>query len=292
VQTKEQDARVVGGAPAAAAVAALAVAGGVLAVVGAREEAVGPAAAGIGLLVLAVLALPGFLVVQPNQATVLIVLGRYRGSVRRPGWFWANSLTAIWRRPVSLRVHNFAGDQLKVNDAAGNPIEIAAVVVWRVVDTARAVFDVEDYRNYVEIQSEAAIRHLANQYPYEAYTAEEVSLRGSADEVAASLHRELGERLEAAGVEVLEARLTHLAYAPEIAEAMLRRQQAGAIVAARATIVDGAVGMVEQALLRLERDGIVDLDGERRAAMISNMLVVLTSDRPAVPVVNAGSLYT
>jgi hypothetical protein len=201
VLTKEQDARVVRGAPAAAAVAALMAAGAVLAVVGAREEAVGPAAAGIGLLVLAVLALPGFLVVQPNQATVLIVLGRYRGSVRRPGWFWANSLTAIWRRPVSLRVHNFAGDQLKVNDAAGNPIEIAAVVVWRVVDTARAVFDVEDYRNYVEIQSETAIRHLANQYPYEAYTAEDVSLRGSADEVAASLHRELGERLEAAGVE-------------------------------------------------------------------------------------------
>ncbi len=292
MQTQETEARVVSGLTAAAVVAGLAVAGGGLLALGVVTESAVLAGVGVVPLVAAALALPGFLVVQPNQAAVLIVLGRYRGSVRRPGWFWANSLTAIWRRPVSLRVHNFAGDQLKVNDAAGNPIEIAAVVVWRVVDTARAVFDVEDYRDYVEIQSETAVRHLASQYPYEAYGSEELSLRGSGDEVAASLHRELGARLEAAGVEVLEARLTHLAYAPEIAEAMLRRQQAGAVVAARSTIVDGAVGMVEQALLRLERDGIVELDGERRAAMISNMLVVLTSDRPAVPVVNTGSLYT
>lgn len=240
-----------------------------------------------GLLLL--LALVGFFIVQPNQASVITLFGRYVGSERRNGFYWTNPFTV--RKKVSLRIRNFNSERLKVNDQAGNPIEIAAVIVWRVVDTARAVFDVEDYSEFVAIQSETALRHLAAQYPYDDYDGRTLSLRGNPDEVAEALGRELDTRLRHAGVEVLEARLSHLAYSPEIAGAMLQRQQASAIIAARQQIVQGAVGMVEMALRELEGQEIVHLDEERKAQMVSNLLVVLTSERGTQPVVNAGSLY-
>ncbi|AWT36698.1 membrane protein [Deinococcus arenae] len=242
---------------------------------------------GLGLILLFVLI--GFFIVQPNQATNLTLFGRYVGTERRNGLYWTNPLTV--RKSVSLRIRNFNSERLKVNDAAGSPIEIAAVIVWRVVDSARAVFDVEDYAEFVAIQSETALRHLASQYPYDEYDGAGMSLRGNADEVAEALGRELAARLQHAGVEVLEARLSHLAYSPEIAGAMLQRQQASAIIAARAQIVQGAVGMVEMALRELSEQGIVQLDEERKAQMVSNLLVVLTSERGTQPVVNAGSLY-
>ncbi|WP_216324470.1 SPFH domain-containing protein [Deinococcus aestuarii] len=245
------------------------------------------AAAVVALL--AVVALFGFFIVQPNQASVLTLFGRYVGSERRNGFYWTNPFTA--RKRVSLRIRNFNSERLKVNDQIGNPIEIAAVIVWRVVDTARAVFDVEDYTAFVAIQSETALRHLAAQYPYDDHDGLAFSLRGNPDEVAEALGRELATRLRHAGVEVLEARLSHLAYSPEIAGAMLQRQQASAIIAARQQIVQGAVGMVEMALRELEGQGIVHLDEERKAQMVSNLLVVLTSERGTQPVVNAGSLY-
>ncbi|ALW89954.1 SPFH domain-containing protein [Deinococcus actinosclerus] len=241
----------------------------------------------LGLILLFVLI--GFFIVQPNQATNLTLFGRYVGTERRNGLYWTNPLTV--RKSVSLRIRNFNSERLKVNDAAGSPIEIAAVIVWRVVDSARAVFDVEDYAEFVAIQSETALRHLASQYPYDEYDGAGMSLRGNADEVAEALGRELAARLQHAGVEVLEARLSHLAYSPEIAGAMLQRQQASAIIAARAQIVQGAVGMVEMALRELSEQGIVQLDEERKAQMVSNLLVVLTSERGTQPVVNAGSLY-
>ncbi|MEF2277490.1 SPFH domain-containing protein [Deinococcus sp. YIM 134068] len=244
-------------------------------------------AALLGLLV--VVALFGFFIVQPNQASVLTLFGRYVGTERRNGFYWTNPFTA--RRRVSLRIRNFNSERLKVNDQMGNPIEIAAVIVWRVVDTARAVFDVEDYSEFVAIQSETALRHLAAQYPYDDYEGMAFSLRGNPDEVADALGLELATRLRHAGVEVLEARLSHLAYAPEIAGAMLQRQQASAIIAARQQIVQGAVGMVEMALKQLSEQNIVRLDEERKAQMVSNLLVVLTSERGTQPVVNAGSLY-
>ncbi|ADV66690.1 SPFH domain-containing protein [Deinococcus maricopensis] len=240
-------------------------------------------------LVLAFLILCGFFIIQPNQATVITLFGRYVGSERKNGWFWTNPFTS--RRRLSLRIRNFNSERLKVNDQNGNPIEIAAVIVWRVVDTARASFDVEDYTQFVGIQAETALRHLAAQYPYDHYDTTGLSLRGNPDEVAESLAKELATRLRHAGVEVLEARLSHLAYAPEIAGAMLQRQQASAIVAARQTIVEGAVGMVDQALRMLSEQDIVELDEERKAQMVSNLLVVLTSERGTQPVVNAGSLY-
>jgi regulator of protease activity HflC (stomatin/prohibitin superfamily) len=237
------------------------------------------------LLALGLLA-GGLFTVQPNEAVALVFFGRYVGSVREEGFHYANPLAL--RRRVSLRVHNFTSDRLKVNDAQGNPIEIAAVVVWRVVDTAQALFQVENHQTFVAIQSEAAIRALASRYPYDA---EGKSLRGNPEEIAEELKAEVQERLKVAGVEVLEARLTHLAYAPEVAQAMLRRQQALAVVAARRLIVEAAVGMVKEALLGLEAEGIA-LDEERRAAMVNNLMVALVSEAQAQPVVNVGTLYT
>ena len=264
------------------------------AVAAALAAAAGSAGAvvGIVLAVPALGALAGFIVLQPNESQVLILFGRYTGTVLRDGWFWVNPLTAPWREKISLRVRNFQSDRVKVNDAAGSPIEIAGVVVWRIADTAKAVFDVEDFEQYVTVQSESALRHLATQYPYDDFEEGTVSLRGGTDEVSGALHSELQERLGAAGIEVLEARITHLAYAPEIAEAMLRRQQASAILAARRIIVAGAVGLVEMALREIGEQGIVDLDEERKAAMVSNLMVVLAGDRGASPVINAGSLYS
>jgi len=244
----------------------------------------------LGILVTLFL-LAGLFMVEPNQGRVLTLFGAYRGTERRAGLRWANPFFA--KRSVSLRVRNFETGHLKVNDADGNPIEIAAVVVWKVVDTFEAVFQVDDYENFVHVQSEAALRGLATRYPYDSHAGDhELSLRGSTLEIAEQLQHEIHERLSQAGVEVLEARISHLAYAPEIAQAMLQRQQASAIIAARQKIVDGAVGMVEMALDRLSAQKIVALDEERKAAMVSNLLVVLCSERATTPVVNAGSLYT
>ncbi|RJP39702.1 MAG: SPFH domain-containing protein [Phycisphaerales bacterium] len=231
----------------------------------------------------------GFFTLQPNMSAVLILFGAYKGTSRESGFRWANPLLS--KHKVSLRAHNLNGKQLKVNDRRGNPVEIAVVVVWRVQNTAQAVFDVEDYKEYVEVQSESAVRHLASRYPYDTGEEEELSLRGSTDEVSKDLQIELAERLVRAGVTVDEARLTHLAFAPEIAGAMLRRQQAEAIVAARKRIVEGAVGMVELALTQLDAHGTIKLDDERRASMVSNLLVVLCGEREASPVINTGSLY-
>ena len=244
------------------------------------------------VFVLATIGLGGFVVLEPNQASVLILLGSYQGTLKRSGWWWVNPLTVAERRKLSLRARNFNSHTSKVNDANGNPINIAAVVVWQVVDTARAIFDVEDYHDFVVVQSETAVRHLARSFPYDDYGEDQsaLTLTGDAEEVAATLTRELQARLDAAGVHVIEARLTDLAYAPEIAEAMLRRQQASAIVAARARIVEGAVGMVRMALEQIETGGIVDLDDERKATMVTNLLAVLTSDHPTSPVVNVGTL--
>ena len=228
----------------------------------------------------------GLFTVQPNEARVLVFLGRYAGTVREPGFHFANLLAL--RKRISLKVHNFNSDRLKVNEALGNPTEIAAVVVWRVVDTAKALFDVEDYKTFVAIQSETALRALASRYPYDA---EGKSLRGNPEEIAEELRAEVEERLKVAGVEVLEARLTHLAYAPEVAQAMLRRQQALAVVAARRLIVEAAVGMVREALAGLEAAGL-PLDEERKAAMFNNLMVALVSEAQAQPVVNVGTLYT
>lgn len=231
----------------------------------------------------------GLTVVNPNQSSVITLFGVYKGSIKQAGFWWVNPFTT--RRKLSLRVRNFESSKLKVNDRDGNPIEIAAVVVWRVVETFEASFNVDDYENFVHVQSEAAVRVLATSYPYDAHDEDAISLRHSVGEVTDRLRHEVQERLSKAGIDVLEARISHLAYAPEIAGAMLRRQQAGAIVAARQKIVDGAVGMVEQALQELDRRQIINLDPERKAAMVSNLLVVLCSDRSVEPVVNAGTLY-
>jgi regulator of protease activity HflC (stomatin/prohibitin superfamily) len=241
------------------------------------------------VLALDIVAFRGLFGVQPNQGVVLQLFGHYIGTERTPGLRWANPLYS--KRVVSLRTRNFETGHLKVNDKDGNPVEVAAVVVWRVVDTAEAAFNVENYENYVKVQSEAALRNLATAYPYDAHDEAEKSLRGNTLEVAAHLRVEIQDRLSVAGVEVTEARISHLAYAPEIAAAMLQRQQASAIVAARQRIVDGAVGMVEMALARLEANGTVHLDEERKAAMVSNLLVVLCGERAAQPVLNTGTLY-
>jgi regulator of protease activity HflC (stomatin/prohibitin superfamily) len=246
------------------------------------------AIAGVLLLLLSIFLTAGFFIVQPNQAAVLIFFGRYVGSVKTNGFWWVNPFTV--RRKISLRARNLNGDRLKVNDKAGNPIEIAAVVVWEVSNTAEAMFDVDNYEEYVKTQSESAVRHLATSYPYDS-DERELSLRGDIETVSEKLEGELAERLGRAGVRVVEARLSHLAYAPEIAGAMLRRQQADAIIAARFKIVEGAVSMVENALQALGERRIVDLDDERKAAMVSNLLVVLCGQEEAQPVVNAGSLY-
>jgi regulator of protease activity HflC (stomatin/prohibitin superfamily) len=231
----------------------------------------------------------GFTVVPPNTARVVLLFGNYKGSIKTPGFWWVNPLTT--RRVVSLKVRNFESGKLKVNDHIGNPIEIAAIVVWRVVETAEAVFRVDDYEHFVHVQTESAVRNLATTFPYDAHEEGELSLRGSAAEVSVRLRQEIQERLAEAGVEVIEARISHLAYAPEIANAMLRRQQATAIIAARQKIVEGAVGMVEMALELLSAKRVLQLDEERKATMVSNLLVVLCSDRDAQPVVNAGTLY-
>lgn len=245
--------------------------------------------AGLVGAVTAVFLLAGLFMVEPNQGRVLTLFGAYRGSERRAGLRWANPF--MTKRAISLRVRNFETAHLKVNDADGNPVEIAAVVVWRVIDTFDAVFLVDNYEDFVHVQSESALRNLATQYTYDSHAEHEKSLRGNTIEVADQLRREIHDRLVQAGVDVQEARITHLAYAPEIAQAMLQRQQATAIIAARQKIVEGAVGMVEMALERLSEKGIVALDEERKAAMVSNLLVVLCSERAATPVVNAGTLY-
>jgi regulator of protease activity HflC (stomatin/prohibitin superfamily) len=241
------------------------------------------------LLLLTAFCAAGLFTVQPNQAVVLILFGSYVGTVRDSGWWWTNPFNT--RRRLSLRVRSLNGHMIKVNDHAGNPVEIAAVVVWKVLDSAQAVFDVENFEDFVTVQSETAVRHLASAYPYDEYDSDAISLRGSTDKVSEALRAELQERLRSAGVEVIEARLSHLAYAPEIAGAMLQRQQAAAIIAARQRIVDGAVGMVEMALARLSANKIVELDEERKAAMVSNLLVVLCGERAATPVLNTGTLH-
>lgn len=243
----------------------------------------------LALVVMLVLFL-GFFMVHPNQAKVLQLFGTYVGSVREPGLRWANPFYT--KAAVSLRVRNFESGQMKVNDSSGNPIEIAAVVVWKVVDSAEAMFEVDDYESFVQIQSEAALRNMATSYPYEAHGGEEIALRSHPQAIAEKLRDEVQDRLDRAGVNVIEARISHLAYAQEIASAMLKRQQAQAIVAARRQIVDGAVGMVQMALSELDEQGVVDLDEERKASMVSNLLVVLCGEENARPVVNTGSLYS
>ncbi len=231
----------------------------------------------------------GLFKVNPNEGQVLQLFGEYKGTARQEGLRWANPFLS--KKKVSLRVRNFESSRLKVNDIDGNPIEIAAVVVWKVVETAEAVFEVDDYEHYVKVQSEAALRNLATSYAYDAHDDQHVSLRGHTSAVADHLKREIQDRLSKAGVQVLEARISHLAYAPEIAAAMLQRQQAGAIIAARQRIVEGAVGMVEMALDMLSAKSIIQLDEERKAAMVSNLLVVLCGDRNTQPVINTGTIY-
>ncbi|MEK4304187.1 SPFH domain-containing protein [Oceanobacillus sp. FSL K6-0251] len=244
---------------------------------------------GVVLVLIAGILISGITIVQPNQSIVVIFLGKYMGTVRREGILITVPFSV--RRTISLRVRNFNSNRLKVNDVNGNPIEIAAVVVFKVVDAAKAVFDVDQYEDFVEIQSETAIRAVATTYPYDSFTNEELTLRGNADEVSNQLTTELQDRLQVAGVEVIEARLTHLAYSTEIAQAMLQRQQASAIISAREQIVQGAVGMAQDAISRLEADNVVDLDDERRVAMINNLLVAIVSDQGTQPVINTGSLY-
>ncbi|MCZ6833594.1 MAG: SPFH domain-containing protein [Acidobacteria bacterium] len=244
----------------------------------------------IPILALALFLGFGYFTVQPNQSRVLIFFGKYSGSTSDSGFWWTNPL--VIKKTVSLRVRNFSSEKIKVNDATGNPIEIGVVVVWRVVDSARATFDVDDYEQFVDIQSETAIRSLATRYPYDLEDESGKSLKGSPDEIAGEMCTEVQERLQLAGVRVMEARLMHLAYAPEIAHAMLRRQQAHAVVAARRLIVEAAVGMVEHALDELSRKQVVNLDEEKKATMVNNLMVVLTSEQSATPVVNAGSLYS
>lgn len=258
---------------------------------GIRQDALGPIG-GLSFVISLMgllLAYFGLFMVSPNQAAALLLFGDYKGTVKRPGLSWANPF--LTKRKVSLRVRNFETGKLKVNDANGNPIEIAAVVVWKVLDTAEALFDVDDFENYIHVQCEAALRGLATGYPYDAHEPGETSLSGDMGPISEELLSHIEARLQKAGIEAIEARISHLAYSPEIAAAMLQRQQASAVVAARQKIVDGAVGMVETALEQLSQREILELDDERKAQMVSNLLVVLCSDRAAHPVVNAGSVY-
>jgi len=241
-------------------------------------------------IVVAVIVASSLVIVQPGHTKVMRFFGSYAGTIRRTGLWWTVPLAD--RRSLSIRVRNFETDPLKVNDADGNPVEIAAIVVWQVADTAQAVYAVDDYFDFVEVQAESALRHVATTRPYDDTTGNGVSLRGSTDLVAGELAQEMADRVAIAGVEIIEVRISHLAYAPEIAQAMLRRQQANAVVAARSRIVEGAVGMVDLALARLDERGIVELDEERKAAMVSNLMVVLCGDQPPSPIVNAGTLYT
>ncbi len=252
--------------------------------------------AGIPLLLFSILMIPtiiitarGFFTVEPNEGVVLLLFGKYKGTEKESGFRWANPFYS--RKKISLRVRNFDSDKLKVNDKKGNPIMISAVVVWRVVDTAHAVFQVDDFEHYVRVQSESAVRHLASRYSYDDTEGEMLSLRSSIDEVSEGLKTEIQDRVDTAGVVVDEARINHLAYAPEIASAMLQRQQAEAIIDARTKIVDGAVGMVQMALNHLKEEGVIELDEERKANMVSNLMVVLCSDRATQPIINTGSLY-
>ena len=327
--SREREVGTVGGATALVVIALMAAVAAFLWGHGVVRLSAGqpPAGAFLAALLiagLAVFALFGLFTLEPNQARVLVLFGNYKGTVRRAGFHWANPFysngrggdarrsgkgPSLWqqgtqkgdmtlhlprrgnRMKISLRSRNLNGERLKVNDKRGNPIEIAAVVVWHVADTAQALFDVDDYEEYVRVQSESALRHLSSQYAYDDGEDAEITLRSGVDEVSQALARELTQRLAKAGVAVEEARLTHLAYAPEIAQAMLRRQQAEAIIAARQKIVLGAVSMVESAITDLASGGVVDLDAERRAAMVSNLMAVLCSDSQAQPVINAGTLY-
>ncbi len=274
--------------------------GGVMLLLLLTVMAGGPALAALGVLqgregvlvpfeLACLLGLAGFFVVNPNEGKVLQLFGRYVGTAREPGLRWANPLYS--KRNLSLRVRSFESAKLKVNDLDGNPIEIAAIIVWRVVDTAEACFQVDDYQAFVAVQAESAVRNLATRYPYDAHDESKPSLRSHTETVADKLREEIHQRLETAGVEVIEARISHLAYAPEIAQAMLQRQQAGAIIAARSLIVEGAVGMVELALAKLAEKEVVTLDEERKAQMVSNLLVVLCGERSTQPVINTGTLY-
>ncbi|MEV6282193.1 SPFH domain-containing protein [Kribbella sp. NPDC051770] len=269
---------------------ALVIAAVVLLIVGVAQEQVALAVLAAVLFLAGAILAVGLTPVSPGRARVLQILGRYAGTIRTDGLRWVNPISV--RAPVSTRIRNHDTAVAKVNDADGNPIEIAAVVVWQVEDTAQAMFEVDDFVEFVAIQTETAVRHIANSYPYDVHTDEGgMSLRDSTDEITETLSAEIAARVQAAGVHVIESRITHLAYAPEIAQAMLRRQQAGAVVAARQRIVEGAVGMVELALDRLSEHNVVDLDEERKATMVSNLLVVLCGDRDAQPVVNTGTLY-
>jgi hypothetical protein len=261
-----------------------------LLVFGAMTEEVPLLVFGILIVITPTLMLGGFFTLQPNEAKVLTLFGAYHGTVRQNGFLWTNPLYRQLK--ISLRARNLNGDKLKVNDKRGNPVEIAVVIVWRISDTAQAVFDVDSYESFIRIQSESCVRHVASSYLYDDGEPNELTLRGGGTEVAAALKNELQERLARAGIGIEEARLTHLAYAPEIAQAMLRRQQAEAVIAARQKIVFGAVGMVEMALRELSDKGVVKLDEERKAAMVSNLLVVLCGESQAQPVLNAGTLYT
>jgi regulator of protease activity HflC (stomatin/prohibitin superfamily) len=258
-------------------------------IAGVRAESVWTVVGSIVLFMASLLAMIGLYMVEPNQAAVVSLFGRYVGTVKENGLRWNNPFFS--KRKVSLRVRNFESGKLKVNELDGSPIEIAAVIVWRVVDSAEAVFNVDDYESFVHIQSEAALRAMATAYPYDQHEDGQVSLRSHPVEISEQLKEQLDERLTEAGVDVIDARISHLAYAPEIAHAMLQRQQANAVIAARTRIVAGAVGMVEMALAELQKNGVVQLDEERKAAMVSNLLVVLCGDRSTQPIVNAGTLY-
>lgn len=292
-QVREIPAHSIGGG-AALLLGLLGIAAGVVLIV--AGSAVGPTGAKVALIlpgvlvaVAAFIAMCGLNTVAPGEARVVQLFGRYRGTIRTDGLRWVNPFTS--RVKISTRVRNHETAVLKVNDAYGNPIELAAVVVWKVEDTAQAMFEVDDFLEFVSTQTEAAVRHIAIEYPYDAHDEDGLSLRGNAEEITEKLAVELHARVEAAGVHIIESRFTHLAYAPEIASAMLQRQQAGAVVAARRQIVDGAVGMVEAALARIAEQDIVELDTERKAAMVSNLMVVLCGDRAPQPVLNTGSLY-
>ncbi len=283
VEIQERRAWAINGWLGVLTVAGCGVAAGFLAESSAKTIAIVP-------VVAAAVILASLVIVQPGQTRVVRFFGSYVGTVRHTGLSWIVPLTD--RRNVNIRVRNFETNHLKVNDAEGNPVEIAAIVVWQVADTSRALYAVEDYLNFVRVQAESALRHVATTHPYDDPTEDGLSLRGSTDVVAGELAEEVAQRVRIAGIEIVEVRISHLAYASEIAQAMLRRQQANAVVAARSRIVDGAVGMVEMALARLSERGIVDLDEERKAAMVSNLMVVLCGDQPASPIVNTGTLYS
>jgi regulator of protease activity HflC (stomatin/prohibitin superfamily) len=286
---RERENTVLPGLPVAIGLLTLAIVAGYALIQGARGDSTASVITWAGVILFTLFLMTGLFVVNPNEAKVLQFFGRYAGTVKQPGLRWANPLYT--KKKISQRIRNFESSHLKVNDNEGNPIEIAAVVVWRVVDTAEAVFEVDDYNNYVKVQTEAALRNLATSYTYDTHDEAQISLRGHTAAVAEHLKNEIQDRLNRAGVEVIEARISHLAYAQEIAHAMLQRQQAGAIIAARQRIVEGAVGMVEMALEMLSRRDIVTLDDERKAAMVSNLLVVLCGDKSTQPVINTGTIY-